>query len=593
VLPQQTSFIGVLVQLRRVVTVIAGIAAFLAAAAPARADTHYGALTFPQDENAQPVSWDYWWGSASLVTTSGNRYLVGMAYTSIDGDTTAGYQVFPLQGPYKGQSLLTMDGPTNWGHPSQPAGRFLERWTNNVPGTPQRLDLSSLDTSNHLKVIDRWERVSLSRSAYHLNVDQDQAKVHPTGKLIPLHLDLRAIMRNPPLLAGGTGRWFYGVPEDFHYPSRGYQYMQLARRLAGTLSFPQPDGSMVNETVDPSRSTLFMIHESDPFEDNPTGLGIAASTQVNLRYAQYYNLQWPWELVFADLGNGAQLMVDLQAYHDTPNGLTHPVKPQMPTYRVLATLRLPGGKSVPMNSRLHAEHLEYRHLDTIVGAWTNETNSLVTQTWRLRLSFPGGTVPDASGKPTYVPPFDLGFVPPFAKNEPQADPQGNRMTQRIPFDVTGSYADCPVHGYAWSEMLDNWYGHEQSDPWYTGGSLPAVPSRCGDPVPPPPSGTPGNLNPAPQPATPNLGEESCGAKNPGTSTCTYDATHNGALGGDASQPGGWTATITRPGQSDPIVITSHGGWEQYPCGTIRPGDHVELTAQPGSEVSAGDPVVCY
>src|SRR5205807_9402695 len=138
--------------------------------------------------------------------------------------------------------------------------------------------------------------------------------------------------------------------------------------------------------------------------------------------------------------------------------------------------------------------------------------SLVTQTWRLRISFPGGTVRDAAGLPVYVPPFDLGFAPPFTKDEPQRDPQGNRLVQRIPFDVTGSYADCPVHGYAWSEMFVNWYGHEQTDPWYTGGSIPTVPGQCGDAVPAPPSGTPGDLNPPGEPITPNLGGESCGAQ---------------------------------------------------------------------------------
>jgi hypothetical protein len=191
-----------------------------------------------------------------------------------------------------------------------------------------------------------------------------------------------------------------------------------------------------------------------------------------------------------------------------------------------------------------------------------------------------------------VPPFDLGFVPPFTKDEPQRDPQGNRQVQRIPFDVTGSYAGCPVRGYAWSEMFVNWYGHEQHDPWYTGGSLPVVPTRCGDPVPPPPSNPPGNLNPAGDPVAPNPGGEACSAQNPGTTSCSYDATRAGGVSGNAGQPGGWTAVIKRPGQNQ-IVITSHGGYESYPCGTIRPGDHVDLSAQSGSGAFAGDPAICY
>ena len=63
--------------------------------------------------------------------------------------------------------------------------------------------------------------------------------------------------------------------------------------------------------------------------------------------------------------------------------------------------------------------------------------SLVTQAWKLRVSFRGGMLRTADGSPIYVPPFDLGFVPPFSKNEPRADPQGNRLVQRVPFNVSG------------------------------------------------------------------------------------------------------------------------------------------------------------
>src|SRR5207244_13512660 len=107
----------------------------VAAGAGAQADTHYGALTFPQDENAQPASWDYWWGAASVTAKSGNRYVVGMAFTSFDGAMASGYQVFPLQAPSKGQTIVTMEGPKEWGHPSdQPAGRYVNTMTVNAPG---------------------------------------------------------------------------------------------------------------------------------------------------------------------------------------------------------------------------------------------------------------------------------------------------------------------------------------------------------------------------------------------------------------------------------------------------------------------------
>ena len=147
-----------------------------------------------------------------------------------------------------------------------------------------------------------------------------------------------------PLLAGGTGRWFYGVPEDFGYPSRAYQYQQATKRLTGTFEIQQPDGSILREQVDPRRSTSSMTHESNPKEAIPVGIGLALSTQIHPRYLQSYNLQWPWELIYADLGNGAQLMFDLQAYHDTPRGLVK-LNPKQPTYRVLATLRLPNGET--------------------------------------------------------------------------------------------------------------------------------------------------------------------------------------------------------------------------------------------------------
>jgi len=82
---------------------------------PAYAQTEQeGALTFPDDESAQPVSWDYWWGAARITTTSGNRYIVGGAYTSNWEATAAGYEIFPLQGPYQHQAVMSVDGPENW-----------------------------------------------------------------------------------------------------------------------------------------------------------------------------------------------------------------------------------------------------------------------------------------------------------------------------------------------------------------------------------------------------------------------------------------------------------------------------------------------
>jgi hypothetical protein len=575
----------------RYVKVALAIAATLAVATPAaRGSTKHGDLTFPENENAQAASWDYWWGAGRLVTQSGNRYVVGLAFTSLEGTMSAGYQLWPLQGPYKGQSVMTMEGPPEWGHPEQPAGRFVEKMTVNAPGTDQRLSLDTFDSQNGMKLISRWERIGLERESYRFHLDQDQAKVHPDGRRVPLDMDLRADMRDP-LLAGGTGRWFYGVPEDFGYPSRAYQYQQGAKRLTGTFSFQQPDGSTLKERVDPGRSILFMTHESNPPEAIPAGLGLAASTQLHARYLQSYNLQWPWELVYADLGNGAQLMFDLQAYHDTPRGFTKPVNKQ-PTYRVLATLLLPSGESVRLDDKLHAEHLDRRTLDSIGSAAGTSLASPWVQNWKFRVSYSGGKLATPSGKRVDVPPFDLGLAPPFGKDDPRPDEHNNRLTQRVPFDVSGSYAGCPVHGFAWSELLANWYGWEDRDPWFTGGKLPKTPKHCGDHVPPPPTGTAGELNPpAEAPEPPNLQLEKCEAS-ADVPRCEYDAKGPGGIAG-SGDPDGWTVTINRPGRPEPVVIHGHGGPQAYPCGTVRAGDHVVAAAQPGSSVTVGNPGICF
>src|SRR5205807_2011132 len=177
------------------------------------------------------------------------------------------------------------------------------------------------------------------------------------------------------------------------------------------------------ETVDPAGSRLVMVHEYDATpEDLPAGLALSLLTQVHDRYAQYYQGGMPWELLFADLGNGAQLMLAVLAFHDTPQGAATPVA---------------------------------------------------------------------------GPPFDVGFSPQFGVDEPAQDDRGNAQIQRVPFAVSGAYAGCPVHGFAWSELIVNWYGHESDDPWYTGGAPPKTPPRCaGRPVPPPPPPSTGQPPPA-------------------------------------------------------------------------------------------------
>jgi hypothetical protein len=339
-----------------------------------------------------------------------------------------------------------------------------------------------------------------------------------------------------------------------------------------------------------------MTHEYDASpEDLPAGLGLTFASQANERYVQYNQGGLSWELLFADLENGAQLMVAALAYHDTDRGTLHPATPNMPKYKVMATLRLPGGQSVPLDDVIHLEHLDYRTLIGQVPTFDVSISGIWTEAWGYRASYGGGTVAGPNG-PVSVPAFDLGFVPQFAKDEPQLDDRGNGQVQRVPFTVSGSYGGCPVNGFSWSELIVNWYGHEADDPWYTGGPPPATPSGCTGssavPAPNPPSpvsvGAPGEPSGPPviQP------EGGCTVSNPGTPSCSYTATTYAGIGGYGADPGGWTVTITRPGLTSPLVVRSLGGPETYQCGTVRPGDHVVAEAKSGSYVSVGNPGIC-
>jgi hypothetical protein len=302
----------------------------------------------------------------------------------------------------------------------------------------------------------------------------------------------------------------------------------------------------------------------------------------------------PWELVFLDLRNHAQLMLAVMAFHETNKGTITPVVgKEQPTYRVLATLRLPDGRSVPLDDALHVEHLDYRTIIGKVPTFMVQKTGAWKQAWDFRVSYAGGRVKAGDGTMAKVPPFDLGLTPQFPQSDPQPDAEGNRLTQRVPYDAAGSYGGCPVRGFGWSELIIDWWGKEKQDPWYTGGKLPSVPSRCGSQPADPPGGESGDLSPDPGPdPPPHVAVESCPAGAPGPATCSYDATAEAGVSGYGAQPRGWTATITRPGQNEPIVVTSHGGAEVYTCGLIHPGDHVELTTKEGSSALAGDPAVC-
>ena len=96
-------------------------------------------------------------------------------------------------------------------------------------------------------------------------------------------------------------------------------------------------------------------------------------------------------------------------------------------------------------------------------------------------------------------------------------------------------------------------------------------------------------SPPPTPQT----DGGCSAYNPGAPTCSFTATTADGISGYGSAPGGWTVTISRPGLAAPLVVRSLGGTQTYQCGTIRAGDAVSVTAEPGSFVGVGNPGICF
>ena len=591
---------------RRATAVVALVAMLAPVLASARADlvssalstgTQHGAVSFPRDEHGHGDGLDYWWGAGDLVTTSGNHYTVAFAWTSFFGYAVTGHQLFAHQGPYVGKSILTADGPAEWGHPEALPGQYVRTVSSYVPGVSELLTLDTLDTGDGLRSIGRFERKSLTDQTYALRLDNDAAEVHPDGTRVRLGVDLDLEMNDgAPLLAGGTGEWWYGIPETFGYPSRSFQYMQAARAVQGTLELEQPDGTILHEQIVPGASKFVTVHEYDATpEDIPGGFAVAQTTQMHPRFAQYYQGGMPWELFFVDLGEGRQLMIVVLAFHSTEQGtVSDIVGPDQPTYRVLATLRFPDGRSVALDDDLQIEHLSYREIVGRVPTAFVAVQGHWIQARDFRVSHPGGQDTAGDGSTVTIPPFDLGLEPQLGAEMPALDDDGNGLTQRVPFTARGHFGGCPVDGFGWSELIINWHGRTHLDPWFTGGELPAVPASCGsDAV----EGTAGNGRPfTPSfegPTPPDLRGEGCQAYNPGPSTCSYVATMANGIGGYASAPGGWRVTISRPGRPTPIVVNGFSGYTVYACGIIRAGDTVTATAAPGSGVMPGNPGLCF
>ena len=74
-------------------------------------------------------------------------------------------------------------------------------------------------------------------------------------------------------------------------------------------------------------------------------------------------------------------------------------------------------------------------------------------------------------------------------------------------------------------------------------------------MPAPPGGQLADLDPAADDRPPNAGVDvGSTTGGPEPSTCSFDATMDGAAMGFGPAPGDWTVTITRPGKPLPIVI---------------------------------------
>ena len=78
---------------------------------------------------------------------------------------------------------------------------------------------------------------------------------------------------------------------------------------------------------------------------------------------------------------------------------------------------------------------------------------------------PAGASRPATGRRSRSRRSTSACAPQYRRSRPGAGRRrATGLTQRVPFDARGSYDGCPVRGFGWSELIINWYGHEEPRP---------------------------------------------------------------------------------------------------------------------------------
>ena len=130
-------------------------------------------------------------------------------------------------------------------------------------------------------------------------------------------------------------------------------------------------------------------------------------------------------------------MVAMLAFHETKKGTVTPVVGhKQPTYGVLATLRLPDGRSVPLDNAVRVEHLvphDHRPRPDVQGRRPGHLEAGLEVPPQL---------PRRQGRRQEVRcrRSTSASRRSSARPCPQADDHANRQVQRVPFDVAGRTA---------------------------------------------------------------------------------------------------------------------------------------------------------